>query len=344
MKIRNVGRGKFQPVRSTGLVAGQRVQGRVISRLGEGLFRIGAAGQLFNAESDLPLEPGQRLTARVEVGESRVFLRVQEEPDREANAPGEDRSPAEIRRVLVGLGYRSDPLEIVEFQERLDRYQRYGKMAGVEPSDIWVLALLWSRGMKGGADAFSLLSYYLRRAAFNRVSQYSLLQPGILLNLLDPNEDKDGIYVKDGQVSGSNGISDYPAERKREAGMLLNRSGAEHGCLLQARTFYDTSCVLSLKEDERILMRWTDNPTLPVSLIEAARSQGRLRLRVHGPAAVAPEEITGLDEWEASLAEASQDLNLEIESIEYYKALDPEVLRFLFWRRWEEEFVRNVRA
>lgn len=341
MKIRNVGRGKFQPARSTGLVADQQVRGRVISRLGEGLFRIGAAGQLFNAASDLPLEPGQRLIARVEVGESRIFLRVQEEPNQEVNIPGEDRSPTEIRRVLVGLGYRPDPLEITEFQERLDRYRRYGKMAGIEPSDIWILALLWARGMKGGADAFSLLSYYLRQAACSKSDHYNLLQPWALQSLLNPRKDDDSIYIRADEEANAGGELEYHADRKREARALLNRAEAKHGCLLQACSIPNASCVLELKKEVQVMVRWIDNPTLPVSLIEAARSQGRIRVRVHGPETIAVEEKDGLDEWEANLAETFQNSDLEIESIECYTAQDPEVLRFLFWRKWEEDFFRS---
>ena len=141
MRIRSVRRGRFRSRRSTGLVPGQQVRGRVISRLDEGLFRVSVAGQIIEAKSDLPLKPGQRLIANVEIGESNVILRLREDTARRDLTKDRGESQEEIRRILQGLGHHPDIIDILEFQERLNRYRLHGYLKGSEPSDAWVMAI-----------------------------------------------------------------------------------------------------------------------------------------------------------------------------------------------------------
>ena len=160
MKVRSVSKSKLPNKRFATLIPGQLVHGRVITKICPGFFRVGAAGQVFVAQSDLPLEKGQRLTARVEVGDTKVFLRIIEEEAKRATPLKRELKPEEVIRVLEGLGHHPDEMEVIEFMERLGRYRIHATLQDCEPSDIWVMAIMWTRGQKGGADVFALRNYY----------------------------------------------------------------------------------------------------------------------------------------------------------------------------------------
>ncbi|RJP81627.1 MAG: hypothetical protein C4524_01530, partial [Candidatus Zixiibacteriota bacterium] len=159
MKVRRTQPASPRWDEAPGWIPGQTVRGRVIRRLGPGRFRIRAGGQVFEADSDLPLEEGQRLLAGVESHDGRIVLRLLDgEPQPPADAAAE-----EARRVLESLGLPPGELELREFLDRLERYRPYARLLRLEPSDTWVLALLWARGHRGGAEAFAQTSEWLRR-------------------------------------------------------------------------------------------------------------------------------------------------------------------------------------
>lgn len=344
MKIRSVGRSRTAYGRSFGFVPGQVVRGRVIARLGEGHFRVGAAGQHFDASSDLPLEPGQRLIARVEVGKSQVFLRILDDTYRQASPKGDNESPDEIRRILEGLGQHPDSMDILEFQERLNRYRPHGNLKGAEPSDVWLLALLWSRGIRGGADAFALLSYYLRRAILEPFDASALPPPpAILAFLCLTGRPADGDADKPAQQPSS-GPDQFDVQRKREAEELLNRQADSLGAYRHWRPFSSGFCALLLGQGDRTLGRWADNPTLPLLLLEAGCAQGRIRARLNRMKLEPPASTGVLESWIGGWEENLGTSDLELEEFQVIETRDPEKLRFLFWRTWSPDAVQDLMA
>jgi len=169
------------------------------------------------------------LAARVEVNGDRLLLRVQEEEtgnDLQASAL-ED--PDEIERVLKLLGHQPSSLDIREFQERLDRYRPYAGLPGLDPSDVWILAILWTRGIRSGADSFALTSYYLRaqpspgsRADF-RFPDFDQIQPFLQAEYRTDRAAPIAAIVDDDSLIP--GIED----RRAEAILLLNREEAVLG-------------------------------------------------------------------------------------------------------------------
>ncbi|TKJ42253.1 hypothetical protein CEE37_00825 [candidate division LCP-89 bacterium B3_LCP] len=348
MKTKSVERGNLGPVRFTGLVPGQKVRGRVISRLGSGFFRIGAAGYVFDAASDLPLEPGQRLFARVEWGGSKVILRVQEENGGKRHYQKRKEDPQEIKRVLEGLGVHPDELKITEFQERLSRYEMHGNFPEVEPSDIWVLGILWTRGIKGGADAFSLISYYLREAAICKSDSMVISFEDVLVNLLELEIKELDQYTD--ELSHKNDLimqdeeEQYRTERKQESCVMLNCADEIDGVYYHAKASDDLSCMMVRDSDGRILRSWIDNPAKPGMLIEAARSHGTVKLRV----ITVNQESAGdeglANEWRDQLEIVTRQRELNIDSIEHQLPQDTESIRFAFWRKRANNSIKNMEA
>lgn len=321
------------------LVPGQLVHGRVISRINRELFRVGAAGQVFVAQSDLPLQKGQRLTARVEIGDSKVFLRVFEDDGRGATQIHDLVDREEVRRILIGLGYKPDQTTLTEFQERLERYRNYGFLHGTEPSDVWILALLWTRGIRGGADAYALLSYYLRLAACR---DHLLPSPEKMADII---LDSDKSAVMTGNKWDSENqleeelteSAEYIAERRTEAVALLNRNCGEFGIFTHNTDTDSSACRLHFNKKAKDLVRWTDNPTLPMLTLELVRSRGRVHMRIHK---LNPEESSqreSLSRWLTAWNSKMLESELEIENMELFDTEDTEYLRFIFWRKWESD-------
>lgn len=346
MKVGSVGRGRFSPSRLLRLVPGQTVRGRVIARLGEGQFRVGISGRHFDASSDLPLEPGQRLTARVEVDDTKVFLRIFEDEGRERRGQRRKEGMAEIRRILKGLGLQTSPMDVVEFNERLDRYRSYGSIRDAEPSDAWVLAILWTRGIRGGADAFALLSFYLRHASLNASNELHPAKPAEFLSLMDGDGSGNQEVEKakpPGQNFGSNLIFDrFSTERNREAVALLNRNAAQTGYFWRLWSINQMDCAQIIGRENATLGRWTDNPASPKFLVEAGCAQGRVKARLHrlicGESAETDSGNRLINLWE----EALPHFNFELEETEVSAVQDSETLRFLFWRTWDSGSVRDL--
>ena len=345
MKVRSVSRNRYGPNRLLRLVPGQLVRGRVIARLGEGRFRVGFVGRHFDASSDLPLEPGQRLTARVEMGDSKVFLRIFEDAEREVYT---QESPEEIRRILEGLGNRPTSLDITEFQERLDRYRIHGALAGSEPSDVWVLAILWTRGIRGGADAFALLSYYLRSAASRPTKAPHLPNPADFLSLL--GRDKTVTSARDeedNQDLGRQNLNQTNSplkERTLEAVTFLNKKSGIGDQYLHCVSPRNNFCALVTNQNNIILGRWSDNPALPSLLVEAGQAQGRIGARVHYVRDEETDDQEGVahlvDRWETGVGQ----MEFEVANTELIGTADPEKLRFLLWRKWHSTSVRDLRV
>ncbi len=346
MKVRSAGKGRsVQSSSATKLVPGQLVHGRVITRLSPGFFRIGAAGQVFVAESDIPLEAGQRLTARVEVGDAKVFLRILEDQNQGLSYFAPDIDPDEIKRILKGLG--EDPVEadIIEFQERLERYRSHGNLQGSEPSDIWVLAIMWARKIRGGADSYALLSYYLRQVGQvntemqnpAKLTEFLLFSASTTKITHEPER-----AVADSSDSESTQPEEFHTARREETDTMLNRQPDSVGTFNHTLESQETCCSLFFKEKAVLRGRWVDNPTKPSVFIEAVLTQGRVTTRIVNSMI---ENSTSQDRyamWTACWKDANQIADYEIESTELIEVPDPEDLRFLFWRKWESEYVRNL--
>jgi hypothetical protein len=257
------------------LTPGRIVHGRVIAKLGSGQFRVTLGDYSMEASSDLPLEAGQRLTARIEFHGSRLLLRVQEDESRFAPISAEAVSSEEIKRVLSILGLPSGSIDVIEFKERLTRYQPHGSLSGIEPSDVWILGILWARGIRGGADAFALLSYYLRA----KTMQWSNLEDRQreAIALLNRNEATCGRFGESPWSAGGAGENDP--------------EGTDLGFVLRRRPI----------RLEGLEVRSCDHPVLPTIVLTAP------------PA-------------------------------ERFSGEDTEELRARFWRTWEENPAREVRA
>jgi hypothetical protein len=327
-------------------VPGQLVHGRIISRVNPGLFRVGAAGQVFMAESDLPLQEGQRLTARVEMGDAKIFLRIFEESGRGTPRVYELADPDEVRRVLVGLGHHPEQAQITEFQERLDRYRHYGYLPGAEPSDVWILAILWTRGIRGGADIYALLSYYLRQATYResvlpspeKTAELTSAPPSFSGNAVTPRERENQFS----RISSSDETADFILERRNETLALLNRNYEEAGNFAHDEVLDNAGCLLSLKKETQELSRWVDNPALPTLALETAQSQGRMKARIHKLNAAEKSQNRILEAWLRDWETGLRKSELELENIEILEVDHTETLRFIFWRQWESEGIRDT--
>lgn len=347
MKVRRSGRSGSSTSRSTELVPGQQVRGRVIARLGGGYFRIGAAGQLFNAWSDLSLKPGQHLTAKVEVGESKVILRLKEDKEGKKSNILESINRTEIKRILQGLGYNPGHLELIEFEERLDRYRIHASLPGVEPSDIWVMAILWTRGIKGGADAFALLSYYLRYSGVFSESAPSLPEPNKLPSFLEFARSANPIPAEIGAETSrrkpSQDSEEFWIDRKQEARELLNRGEGNAGKFQSSSLPSDNACSITYKKDSLLLLRWSDHPSFPQLLLSAGRSQDRVKVHICklGDQQV-DQNVT--DSWIKEVEAELTSRELELEEIKITIVEDSERQRFLLWHKWEPDRFRNLLA
>ncbi len=342
MKVKRAGKSGSVNVRGRGLVPGQLVRGRVITRLGAGRFRIGAAGYVFNAQSDLPLEVGQRLTARVEPGEARIILRLLEDGKGKRPPREQKESPEEIRRVLKGLGIQPDDLEIIAFAERLQRYRSVVRLPAGEPSSVWILAILWVRGIRGGADAYALTGFILRYASLQAPGDACGTSPADVLQALED----DPPVEREPEPSSSQ--PDFSArflvDRRREAMLLLNRNAKSCGSLRLGHGSLNTAGCLVLPQAGGKLSRWVDNPASPRHLVETARSQGRMNYRLHFVDLKEGASRENRSRWEAEWKRELERRGIETESADTILQPDSESLRFLFWRKWDRErFLNEIR-
>jgi hypothetical protein len=340
MKVRRGGKSGTVGSRGRGLVPGQLVRGRVITRLGAGRFRIGAAGYIFNAQSDLPLETGQRLTARVEPGEAKIVLRILEDRNRKSPLVEPTETPAEIRRVLEGLGYFPDDLEINAFAERLKRCQEVVELPAGEPSSIWILAILWVRGIKGGADAYALTGFILRQASLQAFRDENPVRPDQVLKMLSrdfSSEEEVNPADSDPVMPRLNLCDRFIEDRRIEATRLLNRNAESCGHLTLVSGSGETACTLMLDQSSGRLARWADNPASPKQVLETAWVQGRIKFRLHflEVADDTPQEkqTRWISDWNREL----QQCEIETEFSQTNPHPDTETLRFLFWRKWERD-------
>jgi len=81
------------------LSAGSIVRGRVLGCSSPGRFKVKVGGWLLEADSDLPLEAGQKLVAQVDVNGQKILLRLQD--DARWN-PQDENETEELRRALLG--------------------------------------------------------------------------------------------------------------------------------------------------------------------------------------------------------------------------------------------------
>jgi hypothetical protein len=89
MRVRRVGSvGVFQSPGEI-LTPGRTVRGRVVGKTGRRRFKISLGGWLLEADSDLPLEPGQILLARVDVQDDKILLRLQDDSGEDLEASDE---------------------------------------------------------------------------------------------------------------------------------------------------------------------------------------------------------------------------------------------------------------
>ncbi len=348
MKVRSVGQSKTTQGRSTTLVPGQLVHGRVITKISPGFFRVGAGGQVFIAESELPLFKGQKLTARVESGGGKVFLRIFEDETARAARLDKEIDTNEIVRVLKGLGYSPDQMEIIEFRERLDRCRQYGYFPGAEPSDVWILAILWTKGLKSGADAFALLSFYLRQAGRMHViiNNHVKLAEFLTFPHDDPSPIEEDATAEttffDTQLPDNE--ADYHRLRTIEAGELINRTAEQNGRFTHSDNPEITLSALYYHDAGKRQGRWIDNPSTPQVMIEAVEAQGVIRSRIHCLQGKESSSNDILDRWQKSWEANVRRFDWELESHEVSILQDPEILRFMFWRIWKPEQVRNITA
>lgn len=341
MKIRGV-RSGASPRGSIALVPGQMVRGRVLSKLRPGRFRIVARGCVFEAASDLPLEAGQRLVARVEMNGHRLLLRVQDESGYNAPSPEEENNPEEIRRILKALGHQPSVLDILEFQERLDRYKPHASLAGVEPSDLWILAILWTRGIRGGADAFALLSFYLRQWSLEGSAVPSSLPENAdfvrhLCQKENTAENGNTPAPEDHSEGATESLSPGLDSRKREAIALLNREKAPLGCYGESD---GASRVFLFRHglNSNWQARLSDQPVLPGYVIELAQASGRARIRTHIGSFHADSVNSRAASWKDRWNEQLTRAGFEVEEHPIHATSDQEKLRCIFWRKWDKDY------
>lgn len=347
MKVRSVKR--IEGFRS-GVVsfeAGQTLRGRVISRVRKGRFRVSAAGQVFEADSDLPLDVGQRLVAKVEVEGTRIRLRVQDDY-RDGNRSEEKEDPEEIRRILKALGVKPDPLDLLEFQERLERYRPHSGLVGLPPSDVWVLALLWARRIRGGAEAFAICSYYLRECSLASSDTVTTPNPEVLFHYLSqaPKEETSTEYPENLEAPSDTEESPLttPPFRTEKAIHWLNRQSSAAGRYLVLEPPEGTAYLMQPADDSIQSVRWVDNPSAPLFVLEANKMGGKAKTRVHF--IERPMEVASPDwenwhlAWREYLGEAEVDLvDFQAVSVDYTDDLLP-----LFWRRWEGDNLYHKRV
>ncbi len=345
MKIRGTQRIEKFDAEPKALLPGQTVRGRVVKRISQGRFRVAAEGILFDASSDLELEEGQRLTAQVEVQDDRVYLRIQDEP-RPPAPPPQIETPDQIARLLKSLGNQPDSLDIIEFQERLERCRKFSHFPGVDPSDAWVLAILWTRGIRAGTDAFALLSYYLRGITLNppTTTVPSPINADLyyeIYALCDQTTAPDAAdaFRNDAHQNG------FQRQREEEALHLLNRNAAallSRFCIA-ADNYLLPFRLVEVREDA-VRLRLTDHPVMPNLVIEVGRGGGRISFRTHISAQADPDPDLDDDERKTDLVAQLSVKDIEVEMMEFLRRDDPERLRALFWRNQPEKPNRNFTA
>lgn len=326
MKIRKVDAVEWAEAGGPVLTPGKTVRGRVVSRAGQGRFKVSVSGYLLEADSDLPLEDGQKLIARVEVTGDRVLLRLQDDSDGDSPVPAEDDSQ-EIRRVLEGLGHEPNLLDLMEFQERLARYRSHGSLVGLEPSDIWVLAILWTRGLRGGSDAFALTSFYLRRLALDGMAGLAFPPPADFIEGHDESNEPCRAAA-DPPGALISGLED----RLRETLDLLNRYSAACGSYQTGAGLH----FLKLDDGSSRRSRWADNPIKPEYVLETVRTESgvsALLYLLQGD----PRAATRVEAWRESWRESLTAADLVELSFSLREVQDPEELRFIFWQKWRSD-------
>lgn len=341
MKIRDTQRIEKFGVEARMLSPGRTVRGRVVKKISRGRFRISAEGILFDAASDLELEEGQRLTAQVEVQDDRVYLRIQDEP-RPAASPPRNETPDEIALLLRSLGNQPDSLDIVEFQERLERCRKYGHFPDVPPSDAWVLAILWTRGIRAGSDAFALLSYYLRGITLN-------LPPAIIAGDLNVGIYKQIYLLCDPDTAptaadpprGGSQQNGLLRRREEEAIRLLNREASALGRFQVVQDQCPLPYRLLGVRGGSVELRLTDHPVIPSLVIEAERSGGEIAYRTHTLTRADPDADADDNERRTDLIAELRAEEIETEAMEFIQRDDPETLRALFWKNHKAESSRN---
>jgi len=339
MKVRKAGQNRSIGGRSNSLVPGQQVHGRVIAKLSPGFFRIGAGGQVFVAESELPLKEGQKLTARVEIGGDKVFLRINEDQSGLTSLPDHEIESDEILRVMNGLGYFPDEIEVIEFKERLDRYRLHGSFPGFEPSDVWVMAILWTRGLKAGSDAFALFSFYLRQIGMQPARPTN---PVKLTGILSYPDIKSPDNVDSQRDDQSGASEDFVKNRWIETNNLLNKNEEKFGSYYHQNNAFDTMSAMFWQDLSKRLGRWVDNPVAPEVLIEAAQYQGVIRSRLYQLQIDKPTKVNPAALWKKCWRTSVKRNDWEVEEHEDIVTSDPEYLRLKFWRKWCPDKVRDV--
>ncbi len=319
------------------LVPGQTVRGRIVKRVRAGRYRLSLAGQLLEADSDLALEDGQKLTAKVELEGERVLLRILEEAEQGVPLPAESEGPEEIKRILQGLGLATADPEISEFLERLKRYQPHANLPGIEPSDVWVLAIMWSRGLRGGAEAFALLSFYLRCLTAQQQADRKIVSPEALWNYLSPIQGEENPHATSRLCPGSNEGTEVVlaslGDRKREAVELLNQDKTVRGTYLASAEFEATGGALVYgREEEGNRIRWTDHPVTPRVVMEVVKADQVVSTKAYYAANLLLDYAHQLPAWKAQWQEYLRSAEMIPEEFELREVADGELLRFIFWR------------
>jgi len=338
VKVRGVGSGAGVRSDPSRLVPGQLVRGRVVARIGDDRFLVTIRGYLLDAASDLALEPGQRLSARVEVNGDRLLLRVQEEEiERDLPASALE-DPEEIERVLKLLGHQPSLLDIREFQERLDRYRPYAGLPGLDPSDVWILAILWTRAIRSGADSFALTSYYLRAQPSPdsrgdiRFPDFDQILPFLQAEYrMNRTAEIAAIVENDSLIPG---IED----RRAEAILLLNREEAVLGAYGEIIGAENLGCGLfrASKEAEERLIRLADHPVWPNFVIELECRQGSSGIKARILANSVQSRGDELAEVQKVWQGQAKSSEFALEELNWSETTDGEKLRGAFWRKWAE--------
>jgi hypothetical protein len=76
-------------------------------------------------------------------------------------------------------------------------------------------------------------------------------------------------------------------------------------------------------------------------ILETVRSQGRVQTRVHKLDTEDSSQRTTLNRWIGNWETSMQKADFEIDNMEVLDAKDTENLRFIFWRKWEPDQVRD---
>jgi hypothetical protein len=317
---------------------GQIVRGRVVAQVGAGRFRVAAAGSYFNAASELPLQPGQVLTARVELGKSQLFLRLIGDEKENSGRNVTSNDPSEIQRILTGLGYTPDDHEISEFRHRLQRYGRPEGSGHDEPSDIWVLAILWTRGIRSGADHFALLSYYLRHLPLHPIERSPMPSLEFLLAILSDS-------ASDRTTESTTlklGSDHFWNARKQEAQILLNRDSQQNGYYEEVADVEGTFFLYSFRDGEQSYQRIVDHPVSSNWELEIGRSAGNIVIQLFVESSVQSQINTGIAEHILELSKQAAVHELDLRDAGVHELDGREALRFRFWKKWQEETERGI--